>query len=325
MLFEERPQGVESEIAQLEARLHDMRAQLDQSTYPTPPSSHPDKSWTLPSSTIYNNKNPQFNSNTTRSTSLHALLLLSDSALPLGSFAFSSGLESYLAHNKSRRTNANPVSSFHHFLKLSIASIASTSLPYVLAAYRHPQTLDTLDNDLDASTPCVVAQRASVAQGRALIGVWERAFRASFASPGKCMSDNYEDAEAKTATSAIDEFSDALKSSFEDVDEYDLGPRGHFAPLWGVVCRAMGLDLQQTAYTFVLNHAKAVLSAAVRASVMGPYQAQNILASQSLQDTIMARIEREWNTEPEEAGQVVPALDLWIGRHELLYSRIFNS
>jgi urease accessory protein len=195
----------------------------------------------------------------------------------------------------------------------------------VLAAYRHPQTLDTLDNDLDASTPCVVAQRASVAQGRALIGVWERAFRASFAAPGKCMSDNYEDAEAKTAISAIDEFSDALKSSFEDVDEYDLGPRGHFAPLWGVVCRAMGLDLQQTAYTFVLNHAKAVLSAAVRASVMGPYQAQNILASQSLQDTIMARIEREWNTEPEEAGQVVPALDLWIGRHELLYSRIFNS
>lgn len=235
----------------------------------------------------------------------------------MGSFAYSSGLESYLAHNKPRR--ANPVTSFHHFLKLSIASIASTSLPYVLAGYRRPETLDTLDNDLDASTPCIVAQRASVAQGRALIGVWERAFRASFAQPAVA------DTGAEAAISAIDEFSDALKSSFEDVDEYDLGPRGHFAPLWGVACRAMGLDLQQTAYTFVLNHAKAVLSAAVRASVMGPYQAQNILASQSLQDTIMGRIEREWNTEPEEAGQVVPALDLWVGRHELLYSRIFNS
>lgn len=214
------------------------------------------------------------------------------------------------------------MTSFHHFLKLSIASIASTSLPYVLAGYRNPATLDTLDNDLDASTPCIVAQRASVAQGRALIGVWERAFRVSFAGPEKVASSEPGVHEAITA---IDEFSDALKSSFEDVDEYDLGPRGHFAPLWGVTCRAMGLDLQQTAYTFVLNHAKAVLSAAVRASVMGPYQAQNILASQSLQDTIMSRIEREWNTEPEEAGQVVPALDLWVGRHELLYSRIFNS
>jgi hypothetical protein len=35
---------------------------------------------------------------------------------------------------------------------------------------RQPSTLDTLDNDIDASTPCIVAQRASIAQGRALIG-----------------------------------------------------------------------------------------------------------------------------------------------------------
>jgi urease accessory protein UreF len=32
-----------------------------------------------------------------------------------------------------------------------------------------------------------------------------------------------------------------------------------------------------------------------------------------------------WFLQPEDAGQVVPALDLWLGRHELLYSRIFNS
>ncbi|KAJ5933511.1 hypothetical protein N7454_005840 [Penicillium verhagenii] len=309
--------GLELEISQLEARLHDLRSQLDATNYPSPPSSHTDTKtpqWTIPSD-LYNNK---FQSDSVRTSSLHALLLLSDSALPLGSFAYSSGLESYLAHNKPLRTN--PASSFHRFLKLSIASIASTSLPYVLAGYRHPETLETLDNDLDASTPCIVAQRASVAQGRALIGVWERAFRGSFAAPTKPT-----DTGAQVSVTSIDEFSDALKSTLGEVDEYDMGPKGHFAPLWGVVCRAMGLDLQQTAYIYILNHAKAVLSAAVRASVMGPYQAQNILASQSLQDTMMARIKREWNTQVEEAGQVVPALDLWVGRHELLYSRIFNS
>ncbi|KAJ5242194.1 Urease accessory protein UreF [Penicillium citrinum] len=232
MLFEDPPKDLESQIAQLESRLHDMRAQLDTSAYPTPPSSHPTSHGTCQPVT-YNKKNndfdnTQFNSTSVRNTSLHALLLLSDSALPLGSFAYSSGLESYLAHNKPRR--GNPVTSFHHFLKLSIASIASTSLPYVLAGYRNPATLDTLDNDLDASTPCIVAQRASVAQGRALIGVWERAFRVSFAGPEKVASSEPGVHEAITA---IDEFSDALKSSFEDVDEYDLGPRGHFAPLWG--------------------------------------------------------------------------------------------
>ncbi|KAJ5147832.1 hypothetical protein N7526_001184 [Penicillium atrosanguineum] len=274
MLLE--PSDIQSEIAQLESRLQDMRAQLDASTYPSPPSSPP------------RYQDPLDN-------------------------AFKQC--PYLAHHKPQRTN--PVTSFHRFLKLSIASLASTSLPYVLAGYRAPETLETLDNDLDASTPCIVAQRASVAQGRALIGVWERAFGVSFALPTGT------DAGADVAVSAIDEFSDALKTTYDNQDE--LGPMGHFAPLWGVVCRAMGLDLHQTAYIFVLNHAKAVLSAAVRASVMGPYQAQNILASQTLQDTIMSRIEREWETEVEQAGQVVPALDLWVGRHELLYSRIFNS
>jgi urease accessory protein len=87
----------------------------------------------------------------------------------------------------------------------------------------------------------------------------------------------------------------------------------------------MGLDATQSAYVFLVNHAKAVLSAAVRASVMGPYQAQAVLGSGRLQSLVTESIQREWNTEPEDAGQSVPVLDLWVGRHELLYSRIFNS
>ncbi|EKV12265.1 Urease accessory protein UreF [Penicillium digitatum] len=300
-------QELEAEVILLESQLQDARARLAASEYPHPPSPRAVKE----RYTVNENK-----PTTSTCTSLHALLLLSDSALPLGSFAYSSGLESYLAHNKTSCTA--PIASFHRFLKLSIDSIASTSLPYVLAGHRHPSTLDTLDNDLDASTPCIVAQRASIAQGRALIGVWERAFRVSFVGP-----ENPASGETATAVTAIEDLSDALKSCL--AEDEDLGPKGHFAPLWGVVCRAMGLDLQQTAYVFVMNHAKAVLSAAVRAGVMGPYQAQNVLASQTLQDTMMKRIAREWDMPVEQAGQVVPVLDLWIGRHELLYSRIFNS
>lgn len=258
-----------------------------------------------------------------RSSPVHALLLLSDSALPLGSFAYSSGLESYIAHNKPLPPSVTPSASFRRFLKLSIASLASTSLPYVLAAYRRPETLEDLDNDLDASTPCTVAQRASLAQGRALLGVWERAFRGSYGLSSLGSSPSAPAAAAAAAVKPLEEFLDALKSCFDHVNE--LGPKGHFPPLWGVVCLVMGIDLHQTAYVFMLNHAKAILSAAVRSSVIGPYQAQTLLASKGLQDMIMERIEREWNTNVEDAGQVVPPLDLWVGRHELLYSRIFNS
>lgn len=123
-------------------------------------------------------------------------------------------------------------------------------------------------------------------------------------------------------------------------------PQGHFPPLWAVVTRAAGLSSAESAYVFLLGHAKAVASACVRAGVMGPYQAQALLASAWLRAEIQRAMDGSWRVKKaegrsgwwgededeekgmvgvEEAGQGVPAMDLWIGRHELLYSRIFNS
>lgn len=318
---------INDEISDLESRLRDAKIRLAAEA----PPSYEEASWLHTSNgmcvtttlskaapvwmlTVYISLDQPNEGRETNTSAIHALLLLADSALPLGSFAYSNGLESFLAHNKSLPKSVSPLSSFRRFLKLSVASVASTSLPYILAAHRNPERLETLDNDLDASTPCVVAQRASIAQGRALLGVWERSFRMSYASTA---------GNAGAAAKSIEAFYDGVKSTIGTAD--DLGPKGHFPPIWGIVCLAMGVDIRQTAYVFMVNHAKAVLSAAVRASVMGPYQAQNFLASKDLQDVIMERIDREWNTEVEDAGQVVPPLDLWVGRHELLYSRIFNS
>ncbi|KAF3483690.1 urease accessory protein UreF [Arthroderma uncinatum] len=256
----------------------------------------------------------------------HSLLLLSDSALPLGSFAYSSGLESYIAHNKPLPSHVTPITSFNWFLSLSLASIASTTIPYLRRAHRYPEELERLDNDLDASTPCTVARRASVAQGLALLQVWERALKPSAMQRSR---DDQRDSQHHTirAMAALDRFSESLKCAGldEEHDEVNGIVNGHFAPVWGVVCLALDVDLEQAAYVFMLNHAKAVLSAAVRASVMGPYQSQGMLAGNALQKTIAQLLQKEWLTEPEDAGQVVPILDLWMGRHELLYSRIFNS
>ncbi|KAK2811783.1 hypothetical protein FQN50_001821 [Emmonsiellopsis sp. PD_5] len=290
---------LQDEVDDLERRLKDAKQRLKDSS----------SGGTVPP--------PAFNPSTPLS-SPHSLLLLSDSALPLGSFAYSSGLESYIAHNKPLPQGTTPTASFHNFLSLSLASIASTTLPYLLTAHRHPDQLETLDNDLDASTPCTVARRASVAQGLALLGVWERAFREPYSS-----TDTLNGA-AKTAISALSSFSELLKAT--PPSDPSLGAaNGHLAPLWAVVCVALDIDISHSAYIYMLNHAKAVLSAAVRASVMGPYQAQGVLASRWLQDVIAERVRGQWGVGVEEAGQVVPAVDLWVGRHELLYSRIFNS
>jgi urease accessory protein len=238
-------------------------------------------------------------------SSLHALLLLSDSALPLGSFAFSSGLESFLGHHK-YSTASLKLQAFDGFLEHSMANVASTALPYVLAGYSEPDALEDLDNDFDA-------RRASVGQGRALLAVWEKAIASSALSGG----------DPRRAAVAVAEFAVKVKTSKPDV--FGLRLNAHFAPVFGAVCCALGLSAHDAAYLFLLNHAKAVLSAAVRASVFGPYQSQATLASAKLQAWVNGSVTRERGKEAPDAAVTAPVMDLWMGRHELLYSRIFNS
>lgn len=255
-------------------------------------------------------------------TTTHFLLLLADSALPLGSFAFSSGLESYLAHARLHPFSpATPP--FDLFLPLSVASYASTTLPFLLAAHRDPSRLAELDDALDAAVVCTVGKRASVAQGRALLGIWERSF---VPAGGNSSPSSSSSSAASAALESLAEHARLLRTPASRWDAAGLPPvAAHLAPLFGVVASVFGLGLRQAAYVFVLGHVKALVSAAVRANVMGPYAAQRVLASSATQETIQGAIDREWATPPEEAGQAVPVMDLWVGRHELLYSRIFNS
>jgi urease accessory protein len=214
---------------------------------------------------------------------------------------------------------ASQVPSFYAFLRLSLSTLASTALPYVLAGYRNPEDIETLDNDLDASTPCTVARRASIAQGRALLAVWDRSFKTQYA--GSTIAANEQDGVETTgntsAVLALTSFSTALPKSTH--------LNAHLAPLWGVVTNILSVPLRDAAYLFIFSHARTVVSAAVRASVMGPYQAQGVLAGADLQERIRGLVEEGWNRKTEDAGQSVPVMDLWVGRHEKLYSRIFNS
>lgn len=228
-------------------------------------------------------------------------------------------MESYLAHHKPSPASASQVPAFNTFLRLSLSTLASTSLPYVLAGYRNPADVERLDNDFDASTPCTVARRASIAQGRALLAVWDRSFRPQYNNSKRHTSQDAVNGLPDTAVAitALASFTSGLRTS-EHINV-------HLAPLWGLVTSILAVPLQQAAYLFLFSHARTVVSAAVRASVMGPYQAQAVLASAELQDRIRGLVDEGWDTTVEDAGQSVPVMDLWVGRHEKLYSRIFNS
>ncbi|PHH83401.1 hypothetical protein CDD82_1335 [Ophiocordyceps australis] len=301
---------IEGEIAQLETRLAAAKARLR-----TASASHGSVSW--PSSLSLSPAPSSCSSPT------HFLLLLSDSALPLGAFAFSSGLESFLAHNPRGPT-------FSSFLPLSLSSFAATTLPFVLAAHRRPADLAALDDELDATVVCTVGRRASIAQGRALLSIWERSFRPALCPSAAAAPPRPASSLVSSSSSTLLAEGDAILRAFaallKNTATRDIpSVSAHLAPLFGAICAFVGLDLGQTAYIFLLSHVKALISAAVRASMFGPYQAQKIVAGEQVQRLIHDLVQREWNTPVHEAGQSVPVMDLWIGRHELLYSRIFNS
>ncbi|KAJ2905300.1 urease accessory protein [Zalerion maritima] len=331
---------IESEIADLEARLAAARVKLRSQPPARLPSSHP-----------HSQSSPKVFSYTPTPHPSHTLLLLSDSALPLGSFAFSSGLESFLHH-----TPRGSKSPFDTFLPLSISAHAGSTLPFVLAAYRKPTLLPELDDAFDATMMCTVGRRASVAQGRALLGVWEKAFVYSRGAGGggggggggegkvqvNDSQDDDDDDEEEEALAVLKSYALSVKRASSHRNAQDATTTttttttaspssslarasAHLPPLFGTVSRLLGLSAEQTAYTYLLGHVKALVSAAVRASVFGPYHAQKILASAELVGMLNAAIQTEWATHWEDAGQYVPMIDLWTGRHEMLYSRIFNS
>ena len=124
-------EGVTREIAELEARLKAARARLgpDQpigQSYQSEPSKLTQKP---------DNAEPVSLLATVQS---HNLFLIADSALPLGSFAFSSGLESFLAHTPKHKHSS---AALDRFLTLSLASYAGLTLPFVVAGRQHPEQL----------------------------------------------------------------------------------------------------------------------------------------------------------------------------------------
>lgn len=78
-------------------------------------------------------------------------------------------------------------------------------------------------------------------------------------------------------------------------------------------------------YVFLLNHAKAVMSAAVRLGLVGPYQAQTILAASSTRQFLRDILDEVRDLHVEDAGQTWGLLDIYQGRQEILYSRVFNG
>lgn len=220
-----------------------------------------------------------------------------DSAFPTGGFAHSAGLEASHQHGEISST-----SDLIAFLCASIDQAAAGALPFALAVRQEPLRFEELDALHDSMLSNHVANRASRAQGKALIATTARVFQLK----------PLVDLHARTRTNVV---------------------IGHAAPVWGAVASAVAIDPIDLSQMFLFMHLRSLVTAAVRLGIVGPMQAQAI--QQELSTYGSGRAQRALEAAPGEAGrgdaepggaaQTAPLLDLLQSTHDRLYSKLFIS
>lgn len=163
---------------------------------------------------------------TSSATSSWLLYILTDSALPTGGFVSSSGLEaSYQAGLIDNHSLPAFVSSSSH-------NFACNTNCFVRAGYEAPDHPDVLAYLIESDETCdavmsanVVARRASLAQGIAMLTLYL-----------KCFTNNDQLSEEQTEKNIdiVKKWKSLIRG--EKVD-------GHFAICYGLICRYLNVDL----------------------------------------------------------------------------------
>ncbi len=219
------------------------------------------------------------------------LLQMTDSAFPLGGFAFSSGLES-----AAKLGLIADLVTFRRYLKNYLHQAACSEIPFIKSAFEltegQYQRLEPLYKRYNAFVTIPTMRQASITQGRSLI----LAFRAA-----------YHDV-------CIDDFTNWLKER-----ELTL----HFVPTFGVCVKMAGLPIDDALFGYCYMALRDQISAAVRLGLLGPHEGQRFLSQ--LLDEVPAALSAVQGLRYLQAVRTCVGLDIAQAHHSRLYSRMFRS
>ena len=222
-----------------------------------------------------------------------ALIQLSDSFFPAGSFTLSHGLET-LIHTKQIQT----VLELKTFLQLLLRNkIATCDLVALVHAYRASQKNDLprirlVDQQLFAQTLIQKTRETQRKTGRALLMV---------------ASETWQD--------------DKLTDLQQDVAQNRLHCLHPI--IFAVVSQVAGIDEEDTMLAFMHSFITGLLGAAIRLGILGHIQAQQLLLQ--LAPNIEEAYQTATQLKPEEMRSSTPTIDLAQMQHQKLSRRLFAS
>ena len=206
---------------------------------------------------------------------------LIDSALPTGTLSHSGGLESWM--------QIQGVENVAEKIRSLVLQTCAQQLPLLMYVHGNTSDVITVDQQMQALMTNQVAQRASIAQGKALLSVAQ-----------KILPD-------------LD-----LSSIRQRIKEKQIA--GHYVVVYGYICGLLGVSAKQCQETFIFTLIRDLFSSAVRLGICGPMQAQR------LQFVLLQEINTQVQQVCTNGVQHIhPIQEIVHGMHDRLYSRLFAS
>ena len=226
-------------------------------------------------------------------TALLSLLQLSDLTLPVGGFAHSAGLETYVQQGiVNSKTTASQFVTAMLTRNLQYTDGAFVSLAYDAAAAGDVEKLLQLDTECNAVKLPKEIRQASQKLGMRLIKIFQP-------NQKNILADAYRSAiERKLAT-------------------------GHYCIAFGLYAHAMGIKKADALTGFYYNAAAGMVTNCVKLIPLGQQDGQQILFS--LQPLIEQLVVNSLAPDKDLLGLCCTGFDIRCMQHENLYSRLYMS
>lgn len=224
---------------------------------------------------------------------LLSLLQLSDPTLPVGSYAHSAGLETYV-----QQGIVKDVATVREFITEMLAqNIQYTDAAFVSLAYDASETNDIvrliqLDDECTAVKLPKEIRQASQKLGIRLIKIFD----------------------------AIVE--DSISTQYKRAIQQQKAS-GHYCIAFGIYAKALNISKEEALTGFYYNAAVGMVTNSVKLVPLGQQDGQKILFS--LQPLITTLVERSLNPDMDKIGLCCSGFDIRCMQHEQLYSRLYMS
>ena len=213
------------------------------------------------------------------------MMHLADSALPVGGFAFSSGLEAAV---KSGMVSTRP--SLVRYLKGVLKQWGAFELPFIGSFYNDGSPEELLRYDRMLLTQAM--RKASIDQARG----WRRVFA---------------------------DFFPALSTEGILTRFVDAGAAVHYVPLYALSLKMAGATEEQIKELCLFTQLRDQVSAAVRLGLIGPSAAQSIQSE--VEQGIGAIVAASENKKSDDARRSTPVMDVAQMLHPMLYTKLFQN